>query len=183
MPCGRPYDDEVSKRIAGLIVPVTAALVLSGCQGSGTPAVSVGTVGRSSVTAIVQAPATVVARASATVIAPATGTVVAVRVVSGERVTAGQVLMIISSPSAQLALTTARRAVAQLGTAQVNAPRISTSGAGQADRAAAQAFATARAAAAAIPNPTLRAQTMAQIDAAQAQYAAARSAAAGRSPS
>lgn len=157
-----------------------AALVLvsvGACSGGGVPGVQLGTVGRATVTEVVEAPATVSAKASATVTAAADGRVAELAVREGQVVRSGSVLLRIDSPSAQRQLSEARRADAQAASAGA----VSVPGTGlttqqrSADRAAAEAFARALATAQQIPDPQVRAQTLAAVQASEAQYAAARS--------
>ncbi|HEY5183603.1 MAG TPA: efflux RND transporter periplasmic adaptor subunit, partial [Actinomycetes bacterium] len=95
-----------------------------------------------------------------------------------QQVTAGQVLVRLSSPQATSALAQAQQAdAAAAASANVALPRVDASGLAAADAAAQQSFASAKAAAEQIPDATLRAQALAQIATAQAQYASARVAA------
>ena len=132
------------------------------------------TVGTSTVVEVVEAPATVTANATATVSAPATGTVRQLRVRDGQRVRAGRVLLVVSSPETVRALSQAQQAAAAVqGGVSLGGVDVSA-GQSQADRAATTAFRAARRAAQQIPDPTLRRQSLAQIDQAEAQYQAAR---------
>jgi len=156
-------------------------MVVAGCT-SGVPSdIAVGTVGRGTVTEVVQAPANVVAKATASISAPAAGTVRAVLVKDGATVRAGQVLLTINSPAAVAALKQAQEADRQAASAAAagsGTASVSSAALAQADAAADQAFAGAKQAAALIPDPVTRARALAQIALAQAQYAAARSSAA-----
>jgi len=156
---------------------LASSLLVAGCSSSAPPDIEVASVGRATVTEVVQAPATVVARATASIVAPASGTVASVRVSDGASVQAGQVLVTIASPAATAALAQARNADQQASSASPGAASVSVSGLAQADAAAALAFRNAKAAATLIPDPALRAQALAQLAGAQAQYAAARSSA------
>ncbi|PTA43659.1 biotin/lipoyl-binding protein, partial [Micromonospora sp. RP3T] len=135
-----------------LVTALLAAVALTGTTaarcGDDTPAVSVAAVGRAPVTEVIDAPATVTARAAATLTAPADGTVAGLKVQPGQRVTRGQVLAVIDSPSARErlarardALRAAKRAGRGVGVGDLGGDRRGT------DRAAAEAFAAARAAA------------------------------------
>lgn len=128
--------------------------------------------GRSTVVEVVEAPANVVARASAEVSAPATGTVRSLRVRDGQRVTKGQVLLVVDSPGTEAALAQAEAAAANATTVDLAAVDLSAQTA-QADQAARAAFERARKAAQQISDPALRAQALAQVRRAEAQYAAA----------
>jgi HlyD family secretion protein len=170
------YDDAVTqqKRLvgAGFIV----AALLAGCSGGGSEDVVIGSVGRTDVKEIVEAPATVVARASATVTSPANGTIEDLRVKEGQVVRAGQVLLEIDSPEAQEQLEQAERAHAEaMSGAGVNIPPADFSRTQNAtDQAARDAFSNARAAAQQIPNKPTRDALLAQVAQSEASYAAAR---------
>ncbi|MEN3360222.1 MAG: HlyD family secretion protein [Mycobacteriales bacterium] len=155
---------------------VALALGLSGCTGGGNAGIELGDVDRATVTEVVEAPANVQARATVTVTATGDGTVGKLYVTDGQRVPAGAILAMISSPDAQARLRSARTAAAQAEAASPTAPpRIDLSVAqGQADTSARGAFAAARKAAAQIPDVRLRAATLAQVTAAEKQYALAR---------
>jgi multidrug efflux pump subunit AcrA (membrane-fusion protein) len=162
-----------------LILVATLPLVLvTGCQSSG-PDIRTAAVGRADVSEVVEAPATVVARASSTLAAPADGRVAELRVRDGQRVSAGQVLAVLDSPSARARLTAAERADAEAASGRVSVP---SSGLGtalaRADSTAQRSFAAARAAALRISDAQARQQALAAVAAAQAQYAAAAASAA-----
>lgn len=110
-----------------VLVPAAALLLLTGC--SGEPAASVPTVrvAKGTVAEVVEAAGSVTARATAAVTSPADGTIASLAVEDGAQVRAGQVLLRLSSPSAQQALSTALAA---------NAAAASTGIAGQALAAA-----------------------------------------------
>jgi len=150
--------------------------LLTGCSSDAPPPVDVGTVGRATVTEVVEAPATVAARASASVTAPAAATVTALDVADGQTVRAGQVLLRLDSPAARQALDAATKADEQAAAAGSGGgvPRIDLAALRRPDPTADQAFAEARQAAGAIPDPQLRTQAIAQISAAQADHRAAR---------
>ena len=166
---------------ASYAVPaLTVALLLTSCSGSTkTPSISLATVGRATVTEVVEAPATVTARASTTLAAPADGTVAALDVRDGQSVAAGTILMRIDSPSAQQRLRDAQSADQQAAAGQVNLPGADLSALqGQSDASAEAAFEAARSEANALPTAALRAAALAQGAAAEQRYAAARAAAA-----
>ncbi|HEX6919240.1 MAG TPA: efflux RND transporter periplasmic adaptor subunit [Actinomycetes bacterium] len=156
-------------------VALLLVTVVSACGGGGDSGIRLGTVGRSTVTEVVEAPATVSAKASATVSAAADGTVAELAVREGQVVRAGALLLRIDSPSAQRQLENARRADAEAASAgNVSLPAGGLSAQQQqADAAASAAFERARRSATRIPDPTLRAQALAALEASQAQYAAA----------
>jgi HlyD family secretion protein len=159
-----------------LLAAPLALLLVAGCSGGGGNDIKVGSVARSTVTEVVEAPANVVAKASATLNAPADGNVGELLVSDGQQVRAGQVLMRLESPTAQQQLSQAKKADAEAASSgQVSVPGLDfSSSQRQADAAARRAFASARAAAAQIPDRTLRIQAYAQVTEAEASYAAAR---------
>jgi HlyD family secretion protein len=113
------YDDVVRpsfpcRRLgAGAVVVLLAATGCSGDEGGG---VRVATVGRATVTEVVEAPATVTAKATAEVRSAADGRVGELTVTEGQRVRAGRVLLRITSPRAERQLRDAvRRFNAGLG--------------------------------------------------------------------
>ena len=153
-----------------------AVVLLAGCGGGGATGVRTATVGRGTVTEVVEAPGSITARASAVVTASATGSVGDLRVHDGQHVDAGQVLLRIDSPDARRSLTQAKdadRQAAEAADADLDPPAVPTSSR-SADRTAQQAFQQARDAAQAIPDATARAQALSAAAAAQAQYDTAR---------
>ncbi len=101
------------------IVWLAPLLLLTACSGSDTATVQTGTVARGTVAEVVEAAGTVTPRASAAVVSPADGTVTSVAVKDGQQVTAGQVLLRLSSPAAQQALSRALAANAVAGSTGV----------------------------------------------------------------
>ncbi|MBF5031714.1 MULTISPECIES: efflux RND transporter periplasmic adaptor subunit [unclassified Micromonospora] len=161
-----------------LVTAVLAVVALTGTTaascGDDAPAVTVAEVGRAPVSEVIDAPATVTARAAATLTAPADGTLARLRVQPGQRVTRGQVLAVIDSPSARDRLAKARdalraaeRAGRGTGTGDLGGSRRGT------DRAADEAFAAARAAAGKVGDPRVRAALLLQVSSAQRQYESA----------
>ncbi|MDO3684667.1 efflux RND transporter periplasmic adaptor subunit [Micromonospora sp. C28ISP2-4] len=161
-----------------LVTAVLAVVALIGTTaascGDDAPAVTVAEVGRAPVSEVIDAPATVTARAAATLTAPADGTLARLRVQPGQRVTRGQVLAVIDSPSARDrlakardALRAAKRAGRGAGTGDLGGSRRGT------DRAADEAFAAARAAAGKVGDPQVRAALLLQVQSAQRQYESA----------
>jgi multidrug efflux pump subunit AcrA (membrane-fusion protein) len=146
----------------------------AGC-GDEAPLTGVATVGRGTVTEVVEAPAAVTPRAAVTVAVPADGTVASLAVTDGQQVKAGTLLVRVDSPLAQRRLREARQADAQAAAAAPRARPRSGLGAAQAraDAQARQAFGGARAAANQIPDPAVRAQALAVVASAESQYAAA----------
>jgi multidrug efflux pump subunit AcrA (membrane-fusion protein) len=165
------YDRAVHRR--SCLAVVCAALATAACSGGAPSKVGVASVGRSTVTEVVEAAGTVAARASVSLNAPADGTVASLGVRDGQRVGAGTVLLRIDSPSAQQRLAQATQAAAATSsTPSLSAPDFGGLQA-QVTAAATAAFTAARAAAASIPDAAARNQALAQIDAAQRRYDAA----------
>ncbi|KAB1905718.1 efflux RND transporter periplasmic adaptor subunit [Micromonospora sp. AMSO1212t] len=161
-----------------LVTVVLAVVALTGTTaascGDDAPAVTVAEVGRAPVSEVIDAPATVTARAAATLTAPADGTLARLRVQPGQRVTRGQVLAVIDSPSARDrlakardALRAAKRAGRGAGAGDLGGSRRGT------DRAADEAFAAARAAAGKVGDRQVRAALLLQVQSAQRQYESA----------
>ncbi|MEU5723379.1 HlyD family efflux transporter periplasmic adaptor subunit [Micromonospora sp. NPDC047738] len=161
-----------------LVTALLAVVVLTGttaasCGDDNSP-IAVAQVGRSPVAEVIDAPATVTARAAATLTAPADGTLASLRVQPGQRVSRGQVLAVIDSPSAQdrlrqarAALRAAKQAGRGVGVGDLGGSRRGT------DRAAAEAFDAARRAAGKIGDPQLRSALLLQVESAQRQYESA----------
>jgi HlyD family secretion protein len=147
----------------------------AGCSADDS-GIRLGTVGRSTVTEVVEAPATVTAKATAEVTSAVDGRISELRVGEGQAVRAGKVLLRISSPRAERQLRDARRADAEAA----SAGNVSVQGGGltsaqrRADADAQAAFTAARTSARQIPDPQVRAQALAAVRASEAQYAAAR---------
>jgi HlyD family secretion protein len=155
---------------------VAAVLAVGACTGGDEDAVSVGTVAVRTVSEVVEAPGTVTARASITITAPATGTVKHLAVADGQRVRAGQVVLVIDSPAAEDQLRQAQQADQEAARAGgVSLPGADLSALQRsADAAARRAFAAARKAARLIPDPRQRAAALADLARAEAEHAAAR---------
>ena len=180
------------RTVSGAAPRVTIALVIvlagvltltaASCQ-SGSTGIGLGHVTRADVTETVEASATVTARAVAVLTAPTDGTLASLAVQPGQTVSAGQILAVVDSPSAQQRLTQATSALAALrggGGGAGGVSRASLVAAQQhTDQAAATAFSTARDAAGKIADPSARAALLTQISSAELAYrdAAATSAA------
>ncbi|MFI5906385.1 efflux RND transporter periplasmic adaptor subunit [Dactylosporangium sp. NPDC051541] len=157
---------------------MTAAAVLivvslTGASCTGTDSgIGVGAAGRADVVEVVDAPATVTARAAATLTAAADGTLISLSVKPGDTVTAGQVLAVVDSPSAQQRLKEASDALNALKNAGNGGSSVKNLSAQQkkTDDAAAKAFADARTAAAGIADVTVRTTLTTQIDLAERTY-------------
>jgi len=154
-----------------LLVAVTtlAALTAAACD-SADADIGVGSAGRGDVVELVDAPATVTAKAAATLSAPADGTLVSLAVKPGDTVTAGQVLAVIDSPSAQARLDDAAAALRALRSSGGGRGTDLSGTQRKTDEAANKAFAAARDAASRIADPTIRGALLAQIEAAERAY-------------
>lgn len=163
-----------------LTLAVAATAALAGCSSNTDSQVKTAAVGYATVAQVVQAPANIVPKAQVNLSAPADGTVASLTVQDGQRVTAGQLLAVVSSPAAQQQLAEAKKARDQAASA--GGSGIQTTGAGftraentargNADRA----FNQARTAAKQITDPALRKALLDQISATQSSYDAAISA-------
>jgi HlyD family secretion protein len=152
------------------------AVTVAGCGGGSDTPVRIAIVGRATVVEVVAAPAVVTARATATVIAPADGVVSLLRVREGQRVRAGQVLLLVGSPDAQRRLRLARRADARVATGLGHiGVAIPTRGVEHAADAARRDFSSARRAALRLPTGPARRQATSVLRVLQSQYVAARS--------
>ncbi|GAA0362441.1 hypothetical protein GCM10009530_10060 [Microbispora corallina] len=160
------------------ILPLVIVLLAAGCTSSEPPKTQLGTVTRTAVSEVVEAPATVAARATATLTAPASGTIVKLYVQDGDTVKKGQILARIGSPQAKEQLAAARKADRQASrpvsavpvAASVSLPRLRLPGA--LDARVARCFAQARKAARSIGDKAVRARLLSAIDAAEAQQRA-----------
>ncbi len=163
-----------------LLTLATAAATLAGCTSNTDSQVKVAAVGYGTVAQVVQAPANIVPKAQVNLSAPADGSVASLAVQDGQRVTAGQLLGVVSSPAAQQQLAEAKKARDQASAA--GGSGIQTTGAGftraenTARSNADRAFSQARTAAKQITDPALRKALLDQISATQSSYDAAISA-------
>jgi multidrug efflux pump subunit AcrA (membrane-fusion protein) len=161
---------------SGLLVTFATVVVagLAGCTSSSDAQVKVASIGYGTVAQVVQAPANIVPKAQVVLSAPADGTVAQLAVQDGQRVTAGQVLGVLSSPSAQQQLSEAKKAARQASaaggsgvqTTSAGFTRAESTARGNADRA----FNQARQAARQITDPALREALLDQISATQSSY-------------
>ncbi|MFY1578795.1 efflux RND transporter periplasmic adaptor subunit [Verrucosispora sp. WMMD703] len=153
-----------------LAVTVLTLTTAASCGGD-EPSITLAAAARAAVAEEIDAPATVVARAAATLTAPADGTLARLRVQPGQRVKRGQVLAVISSPSARERLRQARSALAAAKRAGAGGGGGNLAGSLRVtDRAADETHAAARAAAAKISDPKLRKALLTQVEAAQRRY-------------
>lgn len=144
---------------------------LSSCSGGDTGRVRVGTVARSDVAEVVEAPGTISARATATLRSPAEGTIKRLYVSDGEEVKEGQVLVRIDSPTAREQLRQARDADADVSGGNAVPAGLDLGGfQAQIDGSAERGFRSARRVAARIADPRQRARVLAEITKAEAQY-------------
>ncbi|MEV4480977.1 efflux RND transporter periplasmic adaptor subunit [Micromonospora coxensis] len=161
-----------------LLTALLAVVALTGSTaascGDEKSDVTLASAARNAVAEVIDAPATVTARAAATVTAPADGTLASLRVQPGQRVRRGQVLAVVSSPSAQERLRQAREALRAADRAGrgVAVGSLGTRRRGT-DKAADEAFDAAREAAGKIADQKVRDALLAQVTSAQKQYAAA----------
>jgi multidrug efflux pump subunit AcrA (membrane-fusion protein) len=164
------------RSIAAAIFLICFLASIGASCGSDGGGVEVGEARLADVVEVVDAPASVTAKAAATLTAPADGTLTQLMVEPGATVTAGQVVAVIDSPTAQTRLTQAKQALdaAQRSGSGGLGRGVDLSGVQRAtDTAARQAFATARDAANKIADPAVRDALLAHIVAAEKQYAAA----------
>ncbi|MGB2568353.1 efflux RND transporter periplasmic adaptor subunit [Micromonospora citrea] len=161
-----------------LLIALLAVVALTGSTaascGDEKSDVALAPASRAAVAEVIDAPATVTARAAATVTAPADGTLASLRVQPGQRVRRGQVLAVVSSPSARERLRQAREALRAADRAGrgVAVGNLGTRRRGT-DKAADEAFGAAREAAGKIADQKVRDALLAQVTSAQRQYAAA----------
>ena len=153
-----------------------AATGLAGCSGGGPSGIGTAAVGYATVSQVVQASANILPKAQVTLTAPTGGTLATLSVQDGQRVKAGQVLGVISSPTAQQQLAEAKQALAQAPSSSSGVSDTSagfTAAAAQDQQSADSAFAKASAEAGKIPDATLRAALLAEINAAKSSFSAA----------
>ncbi|HXR69849.1 efflux RND transporter periplasmic adaptor subunit [Actinocrinis sp.] len=167
---------------AGLLLTlaVVATAALAGCSSNTDSQVKTAAVGYATVAQVVQAPANIVPKAQVNLSAPADGTVADLTVQDGQRVTAGQLLGVVSSPAAQQQLAEAKKARDQASSAGGSGIQATGAGFTRAENTARgnadRAFNQARTAAKQITDPALRKALLDQISATQSSYDAAISA-------
>jgi len=167
---------------AGLLLTlaVVATAALAGCSSNTDSQVKTAAVGYTTVAQVVQAPANIVPKAQVNLSAPADGTVADLTVQDGQRVTAGQLLGVVSSPAAQQQLAEAKKARDQASSAGGSGIQATGAGFTRAENTARgnadRAFNQARTAAKQITDPALRKALLDQISATQSSYDAAISA-------
>jgi HlyD family secretion protein len=159
---------------------VALAVAVSGCTSNANSGVQVAAVGYGTVAQVVQAPANIIPKAQVTLSAAADGTVAKLDVQDGQHVTKGQILGIISSPTAQQQLAQAQKAADQASAGSGSGIEPTSDGFTQAAYSARssanKSFSQAKKAADEITDPTLRKALLDQISATQSSYDAAISA-------
>jgi len=151
-------------------------ITLAGCSGGGSSGIVTAAVGYATVSQVVQASANILPKAQVSMTAPSGGTLATLSVTDGQKVTAGQVLGVISSPSAQQQLAEAQKALTQ---ATDSSSGVSDTSAGFTEAAADDqnsadaAFDKAQQETAKIPDSALRAALTAEIKAAKSSFSAA----------
>jgi multidrug efflux pump subunit AcrA (membrane-fusion protein) len=166
-------------RRAGIALTGAVALAsagLAGCSGGGSSGIATASVGYATVSQVVQASANILPKAQVGLSATSSGTLANLAVQDGQHVTAGQVLGVISSPTAQQQLAEAEKALSQAPSAGSG---VSDTTAGFTEAAAADqnsanaAFTKAQQAAEKVPDASLRAALLAEIKAAKSAYSSA----------
>ena len=133
-------------------------------------------VGYATVSQVVQASANILPKAQVSLTATSGGTLAELSVQDGQRVKAGQVLGVVSSPAAEQQLAEAKKALAQAPSADTGVPDTSagfSAAAAEDQRSADAAFTKARQEAEKVPDAALRAALLAEIKAAKSSYSSA----------
>lgn len=149
---------------------------LAGCSGGGSNGIATASVGYATVSQVVQASANILPKAQVNLTASSSGTLSKLSVQDGAHVTAGQVLGVISSPTAQQQLAEAQKALSQSASATGGIPDTSSgfeAAAQQDQQSADTAFGKAQQEAAKVPDAALRAALLAEIKAAESAYSSA----------
>ena len=152
------------------------AVGLSGCSGGGSTGITTAAVGYATVAQVVQASANILPKAQVGLSAPTDGTVATLSVRDGQQVKAGQVLGVLSSPSAQHQLAEAKKALAQAPDTDTGISDTSdgfTEAAAEDQNSADAAFTKAQQQAAKVPDAALRSALLAEIKAAKSSFSAA----------
>ncbi|HWG23437.1 efflux RND transporter periplasmic adaptor subunit [Actinospica sp.] len=164
---------------AGIALPVVLAAAtagLAGCSGGGSNGIATASVGYATVSQVVQASANLLPKAQVSLGASSSGTLAGLSVRDGQHVAAGQVLGVISSPTAQQQLAEAQKALSQSSSATGGIPDTSsgfTEAAASDQRSADSSFSKAQQEAAKVPDAALRAALLAEIKAAESSYSSA----------
>jgi HlyD family secretion protein len=149
---------------------------LSGCSGGGSNEITTAAVGYATVSQVVQASANILPKSQVSLSAPSDGSVATLSVQDGRRVKAGQVLGVISSPSAQQQLSEAKKALAQASDSDTGIPDTSggfTEAAAEDQNSADVAFGSAQKQAEKVSDAALRAALLAEIRAAKSSFSSA----------
>lgn len=166
-------------RHAGIALTGVLALAgvgLAGCSGGGSTGIATASVGYSTVSQVVQASANILPKAQVGLTATSSGTLATLAVQDGQHVTAGQVLGVISSPSAQQQLAEAKKALDQAPSADSGVTDTAagfTEAAASDQNSANAAFAKAQQAAEKVQDASLRSALLAEIKAAKSAYSSA----------
>ena len=166
-------------RHAGIALTGVLALAgvgLAGCSGGGSTGIATASVGYSTVSQVVQASANILPKAQVGLTATSSGTLATLAVQDGQHVTAGQVLGVISSPSAQQQLAEAKKALDQAPSADSGVTDTAagfTEAAASDQNSANAAFAKAQQAAEKVQEASLRSALLAEIKAAKSAYSSA----------
>ena len=149
---------------------------LAGCSGGGSNGIVTAAVGYATVSQVVQASANILPKAQVSMTAPSGGTLATLSVTDGQKVAAGQVLGVISSPGAQQQLAEAQKALTQATDSSSGIPDTSagfTEAAAEDQNSADAAFDKAQQETAKVPDAALRAALVAEIKAAKSSFSAA----------
>ena len=166
----------LSRAGIGLSVVLAAATIgLAGCGGGGSNGIATASVGYATVSQVVQASANILPKAQVSLSASSSGTLAGLSVRDGQHVTAGQVLGVISSPSATQQLAAAEKALSQAPSTGGGIDTSSgfTAAAATDQRSADASFTKAQQEAAKVPDAALRAALLAEIKAAKSSYSSA----------
>jgi HlyD family secretion protein len=165
----------LSRAGIGLSVVLAAATIgLAGCGGGGSNGIATASVGYATVSQVVQASANILPKAQVSLSASSSGTLAGLSVRDGQHVTAGQVLGVISSPSATQQLAAAEKALSQApSTGGIDTSSGFTAAAATDQRSADASFTKAQQEAAKVPDAALRAALLAEIKAAKSSYSSA----------
>ncbi|HTJ66990.1 MAG TPA: HlyD family efflux transporter periplasmic adaptor subunit [Actinospica sp.] len=162
--------------IALSVVLAAAAAGLAGCGGGGSNGITTASVGYATVSQVVQASANIVPKAQVSLSASSSGTLASLSVQDGQHVTSGQVLGVISSPTATQQLAEAKKALSEASSSGGGISDTSagfTEAAASDQRSANASFTKAQQEAAKVPDAALRAALLAEIKAAKSSYSSA----------
>ena len=174
----RPSHTRIALTAAVAAGAFGVAAGLSGCSGGGSNGITTAAVGYATVAQVIQASANILPKAQVSLSAPSDGTVGTLSVRDGQQVRAGQVLGVISSPSAQQQLAEAKKALAQASDTDTGIPDTSegfTDAAASDQDSADAAFSAARKQAEKVSDAALRDALLAEIKAAKSSFSAAMS--------